>query len=77
MTCKHAADAFYTGELESELQRIGKEDVVFKTDKDREAHMEMVESYRRENIYPHPPEACSAECKERGIINSCIVIIVN
>ena len=50
MTSKNAADAFYTGELESELRRIGKEDVVFKTDKDREAHMEMVESYRRENI---------------------------
>lgn len=33
MTCKHAADAFYTGELESELRQIGKEDVVFKIDK--------------------------------------------
>ena len=49
------------------MRRIGKEDVVFKADSDREKHMETIEEYRRETIYPHPPEVCSAACKERGM----------
>ena len=61
MSPKNAADAFYNGELEAEVKRIGKEDVVmFKTDNDREKFMELVECHRREQLYPHPMNECSS-----------------
>ena len=42
MTHKNVADAFYNGELEAEVRRIGKEDVVtFKADHDWEKYMYM------------------------------------
>ena len=73
LTARNVADAFYTGEQESELRRIGKEDVVFKVDRDRKIHTEMVEACRREVIYSHPESACSAGCKERGKMHVCLV----
>ena len=69
MTPKNTADAFYNGELEAELRRIGKGDVTFKADQDREKHMELVESLRREALYPHP--ACSHGCQARGTYKLC------
>ena len=68
MTSKFAADAFYNGELEAELRRIGKHDLPFLKDSDRENHMEVVESIRRESLYLHPPSECSSACKDRGDI---------
>ena len=38
----------------------------FKTDSDREEVMRTIESIRATSIYPHPPEDCTPECKERG-----------
>ena len=77
MTPKNVADAFYTGELEAELRRIGKETVVFKADKDRETHMEMVENCRRETLYPHPESACSPACRERDVLHKiCDVLSI-
>ena len=46
MTAKNAAEAFYNGELEAELRRLGKENTPFFSDRDRENHMELVESLR-------------------------------
>ena len=60
------AKAFYVGELESELRRIGKIDYRFHLDGDLEKCMEMVESVRRESLYPHPTSTCTEECKKRG-----------
>ncbi len=63
------ADAFYNGELESEIRFLIEEhptlqldDFPFNTDADREHIMEQVESFR--DIYPH--NSCTSECKERG-----------
>ena len=67
MTAKNAAEAFYNGELEAELRRLGKENTPFFSDRDRENHMELVESLRKETIYPHPPSECSSDCKARGM----------
>lgn len=60
------AEAFYTGEVESELRRIGKIDYRMHKDSDREKCMEMIEEFRRESIYPHT--LCCTECKSRGEI---------
>ncbi len=59
------AEAFYNGEVESELRRIGKIDFRLKRDEDREKCMEMIEERRRQVIYPH--EMCTMECQQRGI----------
>lgn len=59
-------EAFYNGEMESELRRIDKVDYRFKKDSDREECMQMIEQARRESVYPHNTEMCTAECKKRG-----------
>ena len=58
------AKAFYVGELESELRRIGKIDYRFPLDSDLEKCMEKVESVCRESLYPHPTHMCTEECKK-------------
>ena len=60
------AEAFYNGEVETELRRIKYVDYVFQNDSDREVCMEMIEKVRRQNIYPHPPSECTEGCKLRG-----------
>ena len=57
-------EAFYNGEMESELRRIGRIEYRMFKDSDRESCMEMIEEVRRQSIYPH--EACSPECKQKG-----------
>lgn len=52
------AEAFYNGELESELRRIGKLDYRLKRDSDRDSCMEMVEKIRCQSIYVH--------CEDQG-----------
>ena len=66
LSSRIVAKAFYVGELESELQRIGKIDYHFHLDSDLEKCMEMVESVHREPLYPHPPHMCTEECKKKG-----------
>ena len=58
------AEAFYNGELEAELRRIGQVEYRFRMDSDREECMTMVEKERRMNIYKH--RFCSDDCKKRG-----------
>ena len=60
------ANAFYNGEIESELRRIGREDYRFMVNSDREKCMDMIEQLRCESVYPHPPSDCTDECKRRG-----------
>ena len=73
LTPKIVAEAFYNGEVESELRRIKRIEYVFRNDSDREVCMEMIEEARRQNIYPHPPSECTEECKLRG--KSLVTII--
>ena len=46
-------EAFYNGEMESELRRIGRIEYRMFKDSDRESCMEMIEEVRRQSIYPH------------------------
>ena len=62
LSSRIVAKAFYVGELESELRRIGS----FHLDSDLEKCMEMVESVHRESLYPHPTHMCTEEGKKRG-----------
>lgn len=64
LTAHVAADAFYNGELESELRQNGAIEYRFRLDSDREECMSMLESKRRESVYPHSD--CSKDCKKRG-----------
>ena len=66
MTQEACANAFYNGELEAEMRRIGKLDYLFKYDHDREKSMQMIEKHRRENLYPHREDNCSPDCRARG-----------
>ena len=61
------ARAFWIGEVENELRRVGKLDYSFKRDEDLEECMKMIEEERRCTVYPHKPSDCTIECKERGI----------
>lgn len=62
-------EAFYNGEMENELRRIDKIDYRLYKDSDRDKCMEMIEDIRRQSIYPHNDDACTAECKKRGTLN--------
>ena len=59
-------EAFYNGEIESELRRIGKTEYKMFKDSDTESCMEMIEEMRRQSIYPH--KTCTPECKRKGRI---------
>ena len=63
---KIVAAAFWKGEVEAELRRIDKLDYCFQLDSDIDACMEMIESVRRETLYPHPSSVCTSHCKDRG-----------
>ena len=67
MTPKVVAKAFWIGEVEMELRRLGREDFRFHADKDLEMCMDMIEDIRRQSIYPHPESDCRTECKLRGV----------
>ena len=66
-------EAFYNGEMENELRRIGKIEYRMFKDSDRESCMEMIEEVRHRSIYPH--NACTPECKQKGRIY-CHVIFM-
>ena len=59
------AAAFWKGEVEAELRRIDKLNFCFRLDSDLEKCMEMIESIRRETLYPHPSAMCTSQCKDR------------
>ncbi len=59
-------EAFYTGELESQLRRIKRAEYRFRLDSDRDSCMEMVEKERCASVYAHPEDECTRECKARG-----------
>ena len=69
------ADAFYNGELESEIRllvttsgTVTLSDFTFRKDSDREALMEKIESIRSQSIYHH--HDCTPDCKKRGKLNN-------
>ena len=70
LTPRITSDAFYNGELESEVRTLLEEskltfdDCIFRKDSDRERIMQLVESIRSHSIYPHLN--CTTECKDRG-----------
>ena len=61
------AEAFYNGELEDELRRVGMLYYSFKMDSDRDVCMEKIEMIRRVSCYPHCERDCMADCKARGM----------
>ena len=65
---KHAASAFWNGELETELRELGKLDFfgLLKKNEDREKVMEEVDKVRAKSVYSHSPADCSDACKARG-----------
>ena len=73
MTPQLVADAFYNGELEAELRRVGMIDYRFKVDADREKCMDVLEEIRSQTLYPH--SVCSDDCKKRGILNNIMIKI--
>ncbi len=72
MTAENAAQAFYVRELEQELRQLNRTDYLFKSDGDPEQCFKMIESIRRENIYPHPSSECSPACQARGILGDIV-----
>ena len=66
LTPRKVGEAFYNGELENELRRIGRIDYLFKRDSDRERCMEVVEEVRCASLYPHQDVDCTNDCKKRG-----------
>ena len=63
---KVVATAFWKGEVENELRRIGMVDFKFKMDDEYEKCMEIIDKLRRDTIYFHPPSDCHEDCKMRG-----------
>ena len=63
---KVVASAFWRGEVENELRRIGMVDYKFNLDSDYEKCMAVIDEMRREHTYPHPPNDCTEECRARG-----------
>ena len=66
LSAKVVAKAFWMGEVEGELRRIGKLEFCFKRDEDLDKCMQVIEEERRYSVYPHSPEDCTSGCKERG-----------
>ena len=74
------SEAFYNSELESEVRLLAAEkkltldECIFRQDADRENIMEKIEFIRSHSIYPH--YYCTAECKERGMYGTVMIIII-
>ncbi|KAL9966282.1 hypothetical protein ACROYT_G024334 [Oculina patagonica] len=68
LTEKRVANAFWNGELESELRDRGELDMfgLCHTDSDREVIMAHIDNTRAQSNYSHPPEDCTDDCKARG-----------
>lgn len=70
---KRVANAFWNGELESELRDRGKLDMfgLSHIDSDREVIMAHIDNIRAQSNYSHPPEDCTDDCKVRGDFLFC------
>ena len=66
LSAKVVATAFWRGEVENELRRVGMCDFKFKADIDYDRCMSVIDELRRESIYPHPPSDWTDDCKKRG-----------
>ena len=66
LTPKVVASAFWRGEVENELRRIGMADFKFWLDADYDKCMAVIDESRRDSIYPHPPSDCTEDCLARG-----------
>ena len=64
---KMEAKAFWVGDVEHELRRLGREEFRFHNDEDLEKCLEMIEGIRHQSVYPHPASECSRECRLRGL----------
>ena len=64
---KTVAKAFWRGEVENELRRIGKLDYTFFKDADFNNCMGMIDTERQNSLYPHLSSDCTDDCKSRGI----------
>nr|XP_022315777.1 uncharacterized protein LOC111119663 [Crassostrea virginica]XP_022315778.1 uncharacterized protein LOC111119663 [Crassostrea virginica] len=74
MTRKNTTEAFFNGEVESEIrERRLIEETHFDEEVTRETIMQRIDAWRREELYPHLPSECSPLCKEKGCENLRIV----
>ena len=64
---KMEAQAFWVGDVEHVLRRLGREEFRFHSDEDLEKCLEMMEGIRRQSVYPHPASECSTECRLRDL----------
>ena len=70
LTARLTSEAFYNGEVESEVRLLVREgklalgDCIFRQDCDRETIMDKIEHIRSHSIYPH--HTCAKQCEERG-----------
>ena len=75
MTRKNTTEAFFNGEVESEIrERRLIEETHFDEEVTRETIMQRIDAWRREELYPHLPSECSPLCKEKGrilLLDSC------
>ena len=68
MTRKNTTEATFNGEIERELRdRNMVEEVSFKHESSREEVMRHIDSMRRTELYPQPPENCNQDCQLKGI----------
>lgn len=74
---KNAAAVFWNGEIETELRVAGQLDYygLFHKNEDREIVMEEIERRRAESVYGHSPQDCSDDCKKRGMLFFCCLMV--
>ena len=81
LTARLTSEAFYNGEVESEVRLLVREgklalgDCIFRQDCDRETIMDKIEHIRSHSIYPH--HTCAKQCKERGDTIKIMTLHVN
>lgn len=77
LTARLTSEAFYNGEVESEVRllieegKLSLEDCIMHQDTDRELIMEKIEFIRSHSIYPH--HKCTQHCRERGNDSKCLL----
>ena len=54
------------------MRRVNKIDYRFHKDSEREECMERIEEVRRQSIYHHKEDTCTAECKKRDNYSACM-----
>lgn len=73
---KHLLEAMWNGELKDELQHRELTEELYTTKhQSREVLMKTVDEMRRSELYPHPPENCSEECRSRGVSHLLYIVV--